>query len=71
MIAVTPYYANREVLTTQEDGSTKSSWHPCRVLGVTEDDDCEPVFVVEFVQGGITYLEKEMYVRKMEPGNPL
>lgn len=70
MFSITPYFAEREVYHQQANGSMKSSWSPCRVIGVTTVDD-EPGYIVEYVQGGITYLETETYIRRREPGSPL
>lgn len=71
MFSITPYYAKREVFTTQPDKSMKSSWEPCRVIGVDKDDDGELSYIVEFTSSGATFLERESYIVKCEPGNPL
>ncbi|SCB41710.1 hypothetical protein [Rhizobium multihospitium] len=67
----TPYFASREIYTKQAGGSMKASWQPCRVIGVTKDDDGEPAYIVEYTHDGITYLGTESYVRRSERGNPL
>jgi hypothetical protein len=71
MFAVSPYYASREVFEQQPDRTMKTHWNPCRVIGVTKNDDGEAAYLVEYVHGGITYIETETYIRKNEPGNPL
>ncbi|MBP2445938.1 hypothetical protein [Rhizobium leguminosarum] len=70
MFALTPYYASREVYEKQPGGEMKASWRTCRVIGV-KDEDGEPTYVVEYVEGGITYLATESYLKRPEPGNPL
>ena len=69
MFAVTPYYAEREVITT-EGRPTRTSWQPCRVIGIDKDDG-EYIYIVEVVSDGCTFLEREPYVRPLEKGNPL
>jgi hypothetical protein len=71
MFGITPYFAKREVFTTQPDKSMKSTWEPCRVIGVDKDEDDELCFLVEVTTNGVTFVEREMYVKKCEPGNPL
>jgi len=71
MFAVSPYFASREVYEKQEDGRMKSYWNPCRVIGVTNNEDGEAAYVVEYVQGGITYIETETCLKRNEPGSPL
>ncbi|PZP72291.1 MAG: hypothetical protein DI604_14135 [Delftia acidovorans] len=71
MFAVTPYFAKREVFETQPDKSMKSHWEQCRVIGVDKDEDGELSYVVEVTTNGATFLERETYVKKCEPGNPL
>lgn len=71
MFAVTPYYAKREVFETQPDKSMKSSWEQCRVIGVDKNEDGELSYVVEVTANGVTFVEREMYVKKCDPGNPL
>lgn len=71
MFSITPYYAKREVFETQLDKSMKSTWEPCRVIGVDKDEDGDLAYVVEVTANGATFLEREAYVKKCEPGNPL
>ncbi|MDR7147162.1 hypothetical protein [Rhizobium sp. BE258] len=70
MFAVANYYAERQVYTKQDDGTLKSSWNPCRVIGVKEEDG-EPAYIVEYVEGGITHLGTETYLKHTSRGNPL
>ncbi|MVA71490.1 hypothetical protein GOZ81_10425 [Agrobacterium vitis] len=72
MFSIIPYSAKREVYTKQPDGSMKSSWNPCRVIGIEiGQDQLAPRYVVEYQVGGVTHLGLEECIRKLEPGSPL
>lgn len=63
MFAVTPYFAERQ---------TGTEWKPCRVVGIeVSESQLAPRFVVEYKEGGVTFLRAEDGIRKLEPGNPL
>ncbi len=71
MFSISPYYAKRPVFTTQPDKSMKKTMEPCRVIGVDKDEDGELAYIVEFTANGATFLERETYIVKCEPGNPI
>lgn len=63
MFAITPYIAEREA---------GKEWKSCRVIGIeASESHLAPRFVVEYKEGGVTYLSFEEGIRKLEPGNPL
>lgn len=64
MFAIEPYNAERQVFKSNENGGLDASWEPCRVIGVTKDEDGELVFIVETQHGRDRMLETEMYVRR-------
>lgn len=43
-----------------------SDWEPCRVLGVTKDEDGEPAYLVEFYNGRESMLAVEPYIRRIK-----
>lgn len=69
MFAVTPFFAERESIVP-DTKPTRTSWEPCRVIGIDKDDG-DLVYIIEVVSDGCTFLEREPYVRKLERGNPL
>jgi hypothetical protein len=70
MFAITPYAAERQVMTETDDGKYKFEWERCRVIGVHKDTDGEPVYVVEVFHHGTSSLAFEFDVKRLEPGNP-
>ncbi|UXT21812.1 hypothetical protein FY140_13700 [Agrobacterium tumefaciens] len=71
MFSITPYFARREVFESQPDGKMKKSMEPCRVIGIDKDGDGELSYIVEYTTNGATFLDRESYIVKCEPGNPL
>ncbi|RUV89192.1 hypothetical protein EOA60_08285 [Mesorhizobium sp. M1A.F.Ca.IN.020.06.1.1] len=65
MFAIEPYAAERQVFKSNDKGGMDSHWEPCRVLGVTKDEDGELVFIVETQHGRDRMLEMETYVRRV------
>jgi len=63
MIAIEPYAAERQRFIKQDDGKLDVHWEPCRVLGVTRDEDGELAYIVETLHGDERMLEQEPYVR--------
>ncbi|MFD1744051.1 hypothetical protein ACFSE1_01120 [Rhizobium helianthi] len=64
MFAVTPYIAERPMWVEQPNGKVKQEWAPCRVIGITKDDDGDPAFVVEFASSGSVFLAVESEIRR-------
>lgn len=63
MFAITPFYAECQ---------HGKEWKSCRVVGIeVSEAQMAPRFVVEYKEGGVTYLSAEDGIRKHEPGNPL
>ena len=62
MFAIEPYSAEYQTYRQQPDGSLKSAWQPCRVLGIAVKDD-EPAYVVECYRGGERWLQVEAMLR--------
>jgi hypothetical protein len=65
MFAVTPYAAQRQRFIKNENGGLDCPWEPCRVIGITKDEDGEPAYLVEFKSGGEFMLAVETYIRKL------
>ena len=63
MFAITPYNARRQVFKAAGESMT-TSWQPCRVIGVTNDENGEPAYVVEYTSRGQYMLAVESYIRK-------
>ncbi len=63
MLAIPAYSADYQAFT-MKDGNMTSAWHPCRVIGITNDADGDPAYLVEFASaGGVMHLAVEPYVR--------
>lgn len=60
----TPYIAERNEWIKQANGSMKEVWSPCRVIGVTKNDEGEPAYVVEYGSGGSLFLSIEPEIRR-------
>lgn len=67
----TPFIAERQIFETTPEGSMRSVWERCKVLGVGKDEDGEPVYVVEVYHNGTSSLSMEMDIKRLERGNPL
>lgn len=65
MFAIEPYAAERERFIKNDKGGLDASWEPCRVIGVTRDEDGELAFIVETQHGRDRMLDFEMYVRRV------
>lgn len=66
MFSIEAYAAQRQVFTANESGGMTSEWEPCRVLGITKDEDGEPGYLVEFYSGRESMLAVESYVRRLK-----
>lgn len=64
MFAIEPYAAERQRFIKNDKGGLDCPWEPCRVIGVTKDEDGELVFIVETQHGRDRMLETEVYVRR-------
>lgn len=65
MFSIEPYLAEFEE-STLKDGALQSTWKPCRVVGITRDDDGEPAYIIEVVNRGTTYLRTVEYIRRKQ-----
>jgi hypothetical protein len=64
MIAIEPYSAERRRYFKNDHGGMDPSWEPCRVIGVTKDEDGELAYIVEVYAGSERWLETEAFVRR-------
>lgn len=67
MFSIQPYDAQRQSYVSQPDGGMKSEWSDCRVIGITNDEDGEPAYLVEVRSGREFVLAVEPYIRKCQP----
>jgi hypothetical protein len=64
MFSIIPYPAELEIISVK-GGNTTMRWEPCRVIGITTDQDGEPGYIVETrSKGGLFALSVEGYIRK-------
>lgn len=65
MFGIEPYNAERQVFTSNADGGMSSTWQPCRVIGVANDENGDPAYIVETISGRDRMLAVEPYVRRV------
>jgi len=71
MFAIEPYFAERRVLKTSDNGEHQRTWERVRVVGMTKDDAGQPAYLVECFHNGTSSLAFEGEIRRLEKGNPL
>ena len=62
MFPIESYFAEIEEFDTSGDG-VKITWKPCKVIGITRDEDGDPAYLVEVMHKGVACLRVEGYVR--------
>jgi hypothetical protein len=65
VFAIEAYSAERQRFIKNDKGGLDCPWEPCRVIGVTKDEDGELAYVVEVYSGDESCLALEPYVRRV------
>ncbi len=66
MFAVEPYSAEHQEYGADGAGGLKSTWKPCRVVGITKDVGGDPAYIIEITNGQESYLQVVGYIRRKE-----
>ena len=64
MFSVTPYLAEYQAYGDDGAGGLKSTWKPCKVVGITTDSAGDPIYIVEITSPSESHLRTVEYVRR-------